>query len=499
MKDRLLRLIAIDVRSLAALRICLGILLLVDLAIRSQDLTAHYTDAGVAPRHLLSPTFIAPFYFLSGSAEVQAAFFGLEAAAALALLLGYFTRVATCLSWVLLASLHDRNLLIINAGDELLRMLLLWSMFLPLGRVWSIDAWRKSPKQPAAGSVVSIASAAILLQMCLVYWFSAFFKYNDVWKDGLGLYYSLNYDAYAKPLAATLLEHPQLLHALSLATLWGEALLPVLLFVPWGARWLRLVVVAAFFALHIGIELTLTVGLFSYISMCGWLVFLPPEFWNFLTRRKTAGGQARAVDMELTGPSIVPQGVCAVLLVYVVLWNFSTTGKEAAWYTMPDALKSFGRQAMIYQKWNMFGKPATYDGWFVVSAWLNNQTDVDLLAGGKPTTIEKPEHLYRRHPNHRWRKFFRNLGRRRGGRFRFERFGPPVCRYLSRQWNATHGEQEQIVDIDMYLMTEVTPPPGEETAVTQVLWHKEILQADSSVPKALQQWDADFGDLPPGI
>jgi hypothetical protein len=41
---------SIDVRALAALRISLGILILVDLWLRSEFLTEHYTDAGVLPR-----------------------------------------------------------------------------------------------------------------------------------------------------------------------------------------------------------------------------------------------------------------------------------------------------------------------------------------------------------------------------------------------------------------------------------------------------------------
>ena len=44
----------LDVRSLAVFRIGLALTILLDLAIRAQDLGAHYTDAGVVPRALLA-------------------------------------------------------------------------------------------------------------------------------------------------------------------------------------------------------------------------------------------------------------------------------------------------------------------------------------------------------------------------------------------------------------------------------------------------------------
>ena len=64
---------------------------------------------------------------------------------AVALLVGYRTRLATIGSWILLASIHVRLPVVINAGDTLLRVLLFWSIFLPLGAMWSVDARRGRP------------------------------------------------------------------------------------------------------------------------------------------------------------------------------------------------------------------------------------------------------------------------------------------------------------------------------------------------------------------
>ena len=49
------------------------------------------------------------------------------------LLVGYRTGLATCVSWFMLLSVQARNPIILQGGDVLLRLLLFWGIFLPLG------------------------------------------------------------------------------------------------------------------------------------------------------------------------------------------------------------------------------------------------------------------------------------------------------------------------------------------------------------------------------
>ena len=55
------------------------------------------------------------------------------------MLVGYRTKIATCIVWALTVSLQNRNMLIHSGADDLLRMVLFWSLFLPLDRYWSWD------------------------------------------------------------------------------------------------------------------------------------------------------------------------------------------------------------------------------------------------------------------------------------------------------------------------------------------------------------------------
>src|SRR3954453_21739709 len=87
-----------DLRSLAAFRMVVAILVLADLADRATDLYAHYTDAGVLPRSVfLQMSGLNPWSFslnlMNGELYFQVLVFGLGALAALALLVGYQTRL----------------------------------------------------------------------------------------------------------------------------------------------------------------------------------------------------------------------------------------------------------------------------------------------------------------------------------------------------------------------------------------------------------------------
>src|SRR5450432_3732577 len=100
----------IDLRSLSAFRIGIGLVLIWDLIVRSTDLTAHYTDDGVLPRTVLIDNFLSlrPYlsiHILNGSAVFQALLFCLAGLCALALLLGCRTRAASVACWFLTCSL----------------------------------------------------------------------------------------------------------------------------------------------------------------------------------------------------------------------------------------------------------------------------------------------------------------------------------------------------------------------------------------------------------
>src|SRR6476469_7410511 len=202
-RSKLEELFGLDLRSLAVFRIGIALLLLTDLFIRSGDLVAHYTDAGVLPRSLLTEELWKPGYWsihaISGQPLVQALIFLLAGGMALALLVGYQTRLAAIASWVLIVSLHNRNPALLFAADDVLRALLFWCMFLPLGAYYSIERALNTSTKPLPKRILSGATLALTLQICFVYWFSAAFKTTSPiwWPQGDAVYYALSFDQYA--------------------------------------------------------------------------------------------------------------------------------------------------------------------------------------------------------------------------------------------------------------------------------------------------------------
>ena len=129
MTSRLAAIISIDLRSLAVLRIGLGVLILADLMIRGGDLGVWMADEGVFPRETIIDWVGSDrwsLYFVSGSWVWALLLHGLAGAAAVALILGFRTRWATLLSFILLASLHNRAPMVLQGGDNLLLLLIFW-------------------------------------------------------------------------------------------------------------------------------------------------------------------------------------------------------------------------------------------------------------------------------------------------------------------------------------------------------------------------------------
>jgi predicted DCC family thiol-disulfide oxidoreductase YuxK len=296
----------LDTRSLALFRVLIGATLISDLLFRASEIPIFYTDYGVLPRaplitHFLNPLHIS-FHLASGTASGQYALFAAAIICALAFTFGYRTRLATFLSWLLLLSLHNRNFMVLSGSDQLMRMLLLWSVFLPLGAVYSVD--RALSDETAANegggdspprSVVSVGSGAFILQICFVYLFSAVLKSDPVWwNEGSALYYALSIDYLTTRWAKWLLQFPNVVWVLSWFSIALEAVGPALLFVPRVQWFLRTVIVFTFILFHAGMIPFLTLGTFPFVSIAAWSALLPANFWEGLGRRRArAAASAR--------------------------------------------------------------------------------------------------------------------------------------------------------------------------------------------------------------
>ena len=267
-----------DLRALALFRILLGLLLLVDLATRLTDLRVFYSDAGVLPRVDLlgrvatsSTPWLVSLHMMSGLWGVQLLLFAIAAFCAFCLLIGHRTRLFTFLSWVLLVSLHNRNLTILNAGDMLFRLLLFWSLFLPLGARCSVDAAMREPigagPEKRSDRTWSVPAFCFMAQVTILYWATALLKNHPIWtEDRTAVWYALQLDHMALPLAILMRELPAAwLELLTRTTLLVEFLVPVLIWIPFLVGPLRLAACIVMTGMHLAFAATLQIGLFSWI------------------------------------------------------------------------------------------------------------------------------------------------------------------------------------------------------------------------------------------
>lgn len=446
------RRVAVDARALAALRMALGALVLVDLAGRSTDLVAFYTDSGVVPRAALAtlaPTFgQLSIHALWGSVWPQVALFAIAGVAAVALLVGYRTRLATFVTLVLLVSLHARNPAVISGGDSLLRQLLVWGLFLPLGARWSVDAVGNAEPRSA---VASVATAGLLGQVCVVYAVNAIFKLRgETWLRGEAVEQVLVLTRHSTPLGQALLEVPQVLTAanyLWLGLLFASPLLPVL------TGWRRAVLPALFAAMHAGMVVTMELGIFPLVSIAALLPFLPPTVWNRLPAppdrdfaRMLDGRRTRTVSDWHPSSRLRPvtTSLAALLLCGMLVVNAASVGYVALPDGTPDAVRE--------KAWDMFAPaPPTDDGWYVAPATLASGRQIDALRRTN-LTWDRPPDVSVTFQNRRWRKL---LYRLRGPPESTLR--QPLARYLCQRWNRAHGDD--IATVRLVYVSSPTRPP----------------------------------------
>jgi hypothetical protein len=444
----------VDLRSLALLRITLAASLLVDLGARALDHAAFDSDQGILPRALLAPfaRLTLPLHRMSDSTALHVLLYALAALAALALLVGYRTRAATVVSLLLLLSAHERNRMILDGGDHLLRILLFWGMFVPLGARWSLDRRRAparspGPLDPQTGELRSLGAAALLVQLASMYVCTGLLKLHGApWHDGTAVRYALLAHHMVSPLGLLLAGAPRLMSALTVMVLVFEILGPFLWFSPWRRGPLRTFTTAGFLALQLGIGAAMTIGNFQSAALIWVLPFLPPWFWDrVLPRRLREADAALAAPPRPPSRAAAPVDLLAAALgAYLLICNVGSLFVDEALPGRPERLAYL---LGIDQRWSMFTNPRRPTGWTVIPARLADGREVDLLTE-QPLRWDQPAlsaDLYR---GWRWRVYITDYIWYPHGAARTAAYGA----YLCRTWNAEHPEAERALSLSIVWM-----------------------------------------------
>lgn len=434
------RAFTLDLRSLAAFRTAIGLLVTIDALLRSRDVSLMFAPDGMFPLGLLRDSLDDPFAW-SLATLVDTDWWGpamlcLEAAAGLLLAAGCLTRWATIASWLAVVSILRRTAPATNAGDAWLACLLFWGMFLPLGSVWSWDARRDSRR----GQVFSSATVALVLQIAVVYLAAGLSKWNDVWFSGDAVRFAMSVHDHGTPLGAWLLGTGWMARPASWAVLAIELLGPLLLITAPAAR-VRGSLVILFMLFHLAICLTMTVGLFGYVGLAAWLALVPPEFWNRLESRGAA--DSHGPDASAGPESWAARWAC---LAAGTLALVSLVHDVTPWHhsPLPRQVRSLINIPCMHQEWGMFGDVERQEQWVYARAELANGNVVDLLRDGRPLETERPTAGFTSLPHHRWHKLFWVLPRPRQ-----RIFAPAIAAALARQWNARNPPDRCVLFLEI--------------------------------------------------
>ncbi|MCI0349188.1 MAG: HTTM domain-containing protein, partial [Acidobacteriales bacterium] len=121
---------------------------------------------------------------------------------ALGLLVGYRTRLLAVLNFLLVLSVHERNVYVLTGADTAMRVLSFWMMFIPLGDYYSMDSFR-CPKDYR--SAFAFPVRLIQFQVALIYLVAGLLKLSgEAWQNGEALFYVLQLEGIQWPPGAWL-------------------------------------------------------------------------------------------------------------------------------------------------------------------------------------------------------------------------------------------------------------------------------------------------------
>lgn len=451
-----------DVRALSLMRIGLALVILSDLCIRSTDLSAHYTDDGFWPVHLVQSFGWKPGYWslhtLSGAHSFTLILFILHFIFAGALLFGYRTRLATLMVWLLTISLHNRNAYVLQAGDDLLRLVLFWGLFLPWNACYSIDAARGRARMKP----LPIAGFGYLLLLASLYFFTVSLKTGSEWRsDHSAVYYALSLDQMRLPGSGDwLYTHYDLMTFLTRFVFVVELIIPALILWPSKRGQLRFAAFLLIVILHLGIGMTLYVGLFFTINIVVAIGLLPARVMGSISQRLP---DHRNPPSPLPWLSSLRTGFLFVVIIFCLIVNLSSM--DWFGYELRSEFDYGVNVLRLNQYWGMFSPGVMKkDGWFVFHGADSLGRQWDLLRNKDYVDYKKPEHVVSMYKNDRWRKLAENL---QSNDYTFLR--PLFCDYLLHRWNQKHPKRKMAA-LTVYFMEKENLPNYKTTPVTKQLY-----------------------------
>jgi hypothetical protein len=287
----------VSTSTLAVFRIAVGILTLFWATALADNALDFFSPAGVLPvppprRYGLS------LLALDQSSGFIVALFVVLIIAAVCLIAGYQTRIATGVAFVIVLSLTRRNEYWVQGGDVLLRIMLLFLFFAPAGAALSLDRWRRDRANfwtfPARAPW---ALRLLQIQLTVLYLFAVWSKVQgERWNNGTAIAIIwLAEDVTRFQLPYLIRDNLLISNLATYGTLVVELAMAVLI---WNRR-LRPWVMAGGIALHLFIEVTFALAWFPIATVILYITFVPPDVMDrWIGRRRERSKRSRFAPLR---------------------------------------------------------------------------------------------------------------------------------------------------------------------------------------------------------
>ena len=232
----------------------------------------------------------------------------------LLLVVGLRTRAIVPIHYVLTWSIFQRNPTLLDGGDNLLYLVLLYLIAVDCGAHFSLDAVRRRRREHGGdrlglgyrvGSLLHHAGvAAIAAQVCVLYLTSGLYKVQgQKWQDGTALYYILRVPEFTWPgWSEHIYTNAFVVTVLTYVTVLFQLSFPFLLL----NRYTRLMAVAGGLFFHIGIALFMGLASFSATMISVELLLLSDR--DYARLRRLAGALRASVDRTGRAPPLAQVG-----------------------------------------------------------------------------------------------------------------------------------------------------------------------------------------------
>ena len=195
--------------------------------------------------------------------------------AAIALLVGWHSRIAAVIVFVLVLSLERRSPWMFNSGDALVRIEAFLIAIAPSGSALSLDQRRRGEAFWSAQSRPNWPIRLMQVQLSIVYLFAVQAKLaGQPWLNGTAVSYVLRVEDMKRiPAPEWLAANALAMNAATWSVLAIELSVGILVWFPRFRPW----VLAAGVLMHTMIDLSIQIGIFSYAMLVLYLVWVSPQ------------------------------------------------------------------------------------------------------------------------------------------------------------------------------------------------------------------------------